>query len=61
VVPGDSVRRELDATARPAAHHDYPPFKYIVSFEQSLASFLLARGPFAWFGYSCECDDLPSF
>jgi hypothetical protein len=36
-------------------------FKYIVSFEQSLASFLLARGPFAWFGYSCECDDLPSF
>ena len=33
-------------------NHDYPPFKYIVSFEQSLAAFLLARGPFAWFGYS---------
>ena len=31
---------------------DYPPFKYIVSFEQSLAAFLLARGPFAWYGYS---------
>lgn len=41
-------------------NHDYPPFKYIVSFEQSLAAFLLARGPFAWFGYSCACDDLPS-
>ena len=33
-------------------NHDYPPFKYIVSFEQSLAAFLLARGPWAWFGYS---------
>eukprot|EP01043_Picozoa_sp_COSAG02_P095430 COSAG02_NODE_31797_length_527_cov_0.841121_1_plen_175_part_11 len=33
-------------------NHDYPPFKYIVSFEQSLAAFLLARGPFAWYGYS---------
>lgn len=31
---------------------DYPPFKYVVSFEQSLAAFLLARGPYAWFGYS---------
>jgi hypothetical protein len=31
---------------------DYPPFKYIVSFEQSLAAFLLARGPFGWYGYS---------
>ena len=31
---------------------DYPPFKYIVSFEQSLAAFLLARGPHAWYGYS---------
>ena len=33
-------------------NHDYPPFKYIVDFHQSLAAFLLARGPFAWFGYS---------
>ena len=31
---------------------DYPPFKYIVDFEQSLAAFLLVRGPWAWFGYS---------
>ena len=34
--------------ARIERNHDYPPFKYIVSFEQSLAAFLLARGPFAW-------------
>jgi hypothetical protein len=33
-------------------NHDYPPFKYIVDFEQSLAAFLLVRGPWAWFGYS---------
>ena len=33
-------------------NHDYPPFRYIVSFKESLAAFLLARGPFAWFGYS---------
>ena len=31
---------------------DYPPFKYVVSFEQSHAAFMLARGPYAWFGYS---------
>jgi len=33
-------------------NHDYPPFKYVVSFEQSHAAFMLARGPYAWFGYS---------
>lgn len=35
-------------------NHDYPPFKYIVSFEQSLAAFLLARGPHAWCDHACR-------